>query len=238
MHSKIRKDKILSRNEACKEAISQELPMELIQAPLVETSHAQGSVIESRLLSSKVLAQEIAEAIESLKLIINRETQKSHSDSDDSDGDTDNDRMNAKVSDLEEASDNGDSDDGSKEQDTDGADEWTGFVPEEGSEADELNVDENGWESGTVYSDEGGEEGTETGSLSDADSTTLNAKSGSSSKMKGGISKITTSTGESAFLPSLSVGFVGGDSDWSENESDAGGPPAKKNRRGQRARKA
>ncbi|KAK0464608.1 BUD22-domain-containing protein [Desarmillaria tabescens] len=49
-----------------------------------------------------------------------------------------------------------------------------------------------------------------------------------------------SSTGASTFLPSLSVGFIKGneDSDWSDSDAKAGDIEQKKNRRGQRARRA
>lgn len=52
-------------------------------------------------------------------------------------------------------------------------------------------------------------------------------------------SKLKTSAAESTFLPSLSVGFIRGDSeasDWSDAETNVADP--RKNRRGQRARRA
>ena len=57
----------------------------------------------------------------------------------------------------------------------------------------------------------------------------------------GKVVKSLSSKNESTFLPSLSVGFVRGgsdDSDWSRAEDEGTDPEPKKNRRGQRARRA
>lgn len=54
------------------------------------------------------------------------------------------------------------------------------------------------------------------------------------------VAESSNPTSGSTFLPSLAVGFIRGDSDseWSDGEAAAGDLPQRKNRRGQRARKA
>jgi len=61
------------------------------------------------------------------------------------------------------------------------------------------------------------------------------------SNQNGGDSLIRTEAGESTFLPSLAVGYTRGDSsasEWSGDGRDTIDPSPRKNRRGQRARKA
>lgn len=112
-----------------------------------------------------------------------------------------------------------------------------------GFESDFVEVEgsDNGWESGSIDGGENPEiledEGTEISSeddLSDSEDSDVAVPILSALK-----SKIQTAS-SSTFLPSLSVGFIpGGDGSDSDDFSDADSvAPARKNRRGQRARQA
>ena len=116
--------------------------------------------------------------------------------------------------------------------------------------APEAEVEDDGWESGFI--DDAGakaDDGWESGSVKSAYSNRTSESDSSESTptfkktlLKAGSNptapaKSQSSTSESKFLPSLSVGFVRGDSD--SEFSDAEAPTEmRKNRRGQRARRA
>jgi BUD22 len=116
----------------------------------------------------------------------------------------------------------------------------------------DANMDMEGWESGSI--DEGGVEEPDDSDIGPNDTLTdeedaFNWESESESNKKtesrpskpGKADKSLSSKNESTFLPSLSVGFVRGgsdDSDWSETEGKDTDLEPRKNRRGQRARRA
>ncbi|GAW05739.1 Bud-site selection protein [Lentinula edodes] len=138
----------------------------------------------------------------------------------------------------------GNSEDSDVEMELGKADEAADDIEEE----DEGDTD--GWQSGTVGDDEkepedDWESGSVVGELDEymdedlpSDSQEeLKAASNKSGPMAKTNFKVLT--GESTFLPTLSAGFVrGSDSDWSDKEEDAADFGQKKNRRGQRARRA
>jgi hypothetical protein len=119
--------------------------------------------------------------------------------------------------------------------------------PEEGQ-------DDTGWESGTVGEDNVRESNSLDGGRSDSsdESSTTNSDSDSEGevvsdddlqvKVTGSHANIAKATNAySTFLPSLSVGYIRGDpddEDWSDSEAKFADTPQKKNRRGQRARRA
>lgn len=117
---------------------------------------------------------------------------------------------------------------------------------------DEEEVDDAGWESGSIRDGPGAQsESEESEDEQDEDSvdegnnkrsTSSKQDSKLSSTIKGTKAKPTQTkkVGESTFLPSLAVGFTRGDSDASDfsDDDDVGDVAPKKNRRGQRARQA
>jgi hypothetical protein len=135
----------------------------------------------------------------------------------------------------------------STEEDEDAA---TGGSDIDGFRADvEPDQSEDGWESGTVADeDELNDAGWESGSVeeqsleSDKEQNEADASPAKTRVPSHKAAEIPSKVaGQSMFLPSLSVGFVRGspgDSDWSDRDSDAGDVAPKKNRRGQRARRA
>ncbi|KAH8114528.1 Bud-site selection protein [Phellopilus nigrolimitatus] len=247
LRSKINKDPFLSRNADCQAAISSELQTSK-NDPVNAQPHR--AVVESRLLSSKVLAQEIASVVLSLKAVLGEDNK----------GNAAVEGVTSENGDLEEeeeeeagttdaaksvgrtkgriANDEGDGDG----EDTSGV-SWTGFGDVDGdestqetgdTESSEQDDEDDGWESGTVYSEESG-----IGQLSSDDSLLPQNMKKSHTKV-GGAKVKTGKAGASTFLPSLSVGFInaGSDSEWSDAEADLADSSLKKNRRGQRARKA
>jgi hypothetical protein len=129
---------------------------------------------------------------------------------------------------------------------------------EDGTDDDHAHFEEepidDGWESGTVKdsSDEGtddegddsaeepGRSGLASNSAADSSGNVGPASAKSTAPAKKKARAEPARPGESLFLPSLSVGFTRGDSDseWSDSEAKLADGDQRKNRRGQRARRA
>ncbi|KAF7768214.1 hypothetical protein Agabi119p4_7457 [Agaricus bisporus var. burnettii] len=225
--SKFAKDHLLSRHEAVNEALSQEVGNKVLSiAPLDGTT----GKAYSRLLSSKVLAAEISSLCRVLHELLDPEAKKS--------AETDNhvaldDRevtknvMSGKrtPSKLISVAD-------SK------ADSYLDLEKvvqgESGIEDDDLSYISNE----ELASAEEGDlkypqiESSEDDEMDDDDDRSIVKKIAPSAAKPSGV--------ESTFLPSLSVGFIRGsdESDWSDGEAQIADPGMKKNRRGQRARRA
>ncbi|KAF8073787.1 Bud-site selection protein [Lyophyllum atratum] len=203
--------------------------------------------VQSRLLSSKILATEVATVVEDLKNVLQPKVTPVDADIADDEpitkrpkkskkADTAKEKVPAKVSQAVVGS-QGDGDDDVLE---------------------EEEIDDEGWESGTVDDDEQEpQDGWESGSISgvgeddaaeesDDDEEELAVAPSTSKKappLKAPLTKAPPKTTglQSTFLPSLSVGFTRGesdDSDLSESEIKVADIDIKKNRRGQRARRA
>lgn len=255
--TKLNKDRMLSQNEHMQTALQTELSSHSL------TLSAPGSAarkVEDRLLSSKILAVEIQSVVMSLKQILDPSTQKAPQEGDDEDEEgailpSNSKRHRVAASDDQSDEGNSDSDKGAEAQ------EEAGWVS--GSVLDDDDEDAaDGWESGSVDSrnlhatdseDAGPDLDSEGGGSEDEDTDVdvsassdasrpkqiaeKGVKSGTVQKDPKGKSK---ALAESTFLPSLSVGFTRGDSDASDL-SDAETNVAdgvRKNRRGQRARRA
>lgn len=217
LSSKIKKDKFLSQDPNLQSAMSKSLSSTLI-ASAVPGSAA--GVVQSRLLSSKVLAVDVSRIIEGLRRLLNPAERVYHAEVD-----------STEVSPSRK-----------KKQKTQQNECWPNVPPVDTPE-DEPRADlgDDGWESGTIsdgdHSVQGDSEVDE-GSDEEDNSTSDNGDDDPSiprERPSQGKSKATQST----FLPSLSVGFIRGDSDtdFSDSEEKAA-DTAKKNRRGQRARRA
>lgn len=229
--------------------------------------HPQHAIVKARLLSSKVLAQEIDDVIQALRAVLGlhgKENVQASLEGSDVQKDSSL-KRSTEVQKVErkkksskddahiEGSDATDSEEGSEAEEG-----WTGFGDTNGegerdveSEAEEEADTEGkaaeaaGWESGTV--DDADDDDDDDLSDGDMNSDTVDDVASASSDEHGLLKKARPAAtpkskgkaGESTFLPSLSVGFVkGSDSDWSDAEADLADLPQKKNRRGQRARKA
>jgi len=220
--TKIKKDKFLSHDPNLQSAMSKSLSSSLIS--LAVPGSAAG-VVQSRLLSSKVLAVEVSRIIEGLRRLLNPAERGYQVEAD-----------TAEVSPPQK-----------KKQKTQQNEGLPKVPPADTASEDEprANLEDDGWESGTVSDSDGdhfvqgdsrvdeesGEEDHSTSDGGDGDDDLPIPRERSSR----GKSKATQST----FLPSLSVGFIRGDSDtdFSDSEEKAA-DTAKKNRRGQRARRA
>lgn len=208
------------------------------------TSTGTQQKVEARLLSSKLLATEVKLAIGHLRRVIDP-------------------MLRPKTRDKEEVqsrrSDTGDHDEDGRaivsgdelEMPSDIRPNSTGYVLDEADDS----VDDAGWESGSMYGFESGEDdgGKESENENENENENeVDIKDGgdeeSGSDLPPKRPKFTNNnekrtpavTTTSTFLPSLSTGFIRGDSD-SEFESDSEGEGVKssrKNRRGQRARQA
>ncbi|KAJ3509424.1 hypothetical protein NLJ89_g5231 [Agrocybe chaxingu] len=247
--SKVHKDHTLRDDEHIKAAIAKELENNLCAPAEPGTTLSK---IQSRLLSSKILAIQVASSVESLKVLLNPALKRHKPD----------DLTHSISSPLERPS--------KAQNDAHSNGNLMQAKPKSEPENDELSdgPDEGGWESGSIEetgSDNGWESGSIDGNVpddrkqstssedeaasdqeSESDFSVGAAKDKQIAKSKpqktsasAAKSGKTTSTAESTFLPSLSVGFIRGsdDSDWSETEGKAADMP-KKNRRGQRARRA
>lgn len=216
-------------------ALSKELTTNLLEPAEGGTVAAK---IQSRLLSSKVLSTEVAAAVEDLRsvIIIPTDSQEGDISANLDDSASERPTKMKKVA--------GNSEDSDVEMELGKADEAADDIEEE----DEGDTD--GWQSGTIGDDEKEpEDDWESGSVvgefdeymdedppsdSQEELKAVSNKSGSMAK-----TNFKVPTGESTFLPTLSAGFIrGSDSDWSDKEDDAADFGQKKNRRGQRARRA
>jgi hypothetical protein len=244
LKTKIHKDKVLSANEDLAAAVAKELATNLV---IPAASGSNLAKVQGRILSSKIVAMEVAGVVEALKMAISPELKKEKAlatgeaeetdEEEDDDGESEgNDvppskklklmRARAKVK------------EGEDEEESDASSRVLAF-------SDEEEVNDAGWESGSIYDDphSGAEDSKDDESNDDevapspvAQNASKAPSTSKNAKMKAGKSE---KPGESTFLPSLSVGFTRGDSDASDfSDDDAGDTAPKKNRRGQRARQA
>lgn len=217
LSTKIKKDKLLSQDPNLQSAMSKPLSSSLI-ASVVPGSAA--GVVQSRLLSSKVLAVDVSRIIEGLRRLLNPAERVYHAEVD-----------SAVVSPPRK-----------KKQKTQQNEGFSKVSPADTPEDEpRVNIEDDGWESGTVsdgdhsvQGDLGVDEGPD-----EEDNSTSDCGDDSPPVPRERPSRGKSKATQSAFLPSLSVGFIRGDSDtdFSDSEEKAA-DTAKKNRRGQRARRA
>jgi hypothetical protein len=235
LKTKILKNKSLSTNDAVRGAMKSELS----KAGMVAEIGTPAAKVHSRLLSSKVLAAEIASVMDTLRITVQPTTGRKVEGEKVSDEEVvppakkrkpktnklaakKSSQKSAKVA-VEEASE----EDEGKIEDVDGNGWESGSV----SDGDEAAL-EAGWESGTISSrsDQSDEWSGSDEENEPEDNPTIPSYS---------PKKATNKAGESTFLPSLAVGFTRGDSDSDFSDSEAKiVDGVKKNRRGQRARRA
>jgi len=233
---RLTKDKVLSENESMQTAMDQELSSNLLTLATGGTAAAK---VQSRILSSKILAAGVNTAMEDLRAVV-----QPVEDSQDADVSVDDDipERPRKLKKMEGKTSKAKAEDGDVEMDLDTTD---GKISEQ---TPDDEVDAAGWESGTVGDDEREPgDGWESTSLGDnesdgyMDEDTPDVDEGSMKPTtKIGTARSRNQDGQSTFLSSLSTGFVRGnsDSDWSESEAKVADFAQKKNRRGQRARRA
>ncbi|KDQ09868.1 hypothetical protein BOTBODRAFT_178610 [Botryobasidium botryosum FD-172 SS1] len=250
-YTKIRKDKALFANQHVVDAVAKELSV----PPATASGDSAKAKVESRLLSSKQLAIEVQSAIGALRLLVNPPARDEGGTKAEQEGH----ELKGKSIELKAKKE--------KKEKVGRAVETKQKAPkapapadEEENEDDQGAGDGDGWESGSVddveagSNEEASNDGWQSGSIhehedSDApdpsdDSDDEEDEEASSSRpspppAKRPKTKAPAEIKSSTFLPSLNVGFTRGDSDsdWSDGEADAADVP-RKNRRGQRARKA
>lgn len=240
LKTKLRKDKKLSQNEDLAAAIAQELTHLVVPA-------APGSnlaKVQGRLLSHKVLAAEVHAVVEDVRTTVFPELKAPAAPAaEDEVSDEEEPARPAKKAKVVSAD--------SAEEDEDEESDADGSIDRRVAFSEDEEGADDGWESGTVHGSDGSDEerssedeGGESDEAEDSDDSGAEdapAKQKQPSS-KGPAAKASTSkTGESTFLPSLSVGFTRGDSDASDLDDAEvaraeGG--VRKNRRGQRARRA
>lgn len=240
LKTKLNKDRLLSENEHIQAAISKELATNLLAPAASGTPAAK---VQSRLLSSKLLAVEVANAVQDLKAALLPKPEATEGEEEEEI--IERPKKVKKVGSVETTK--------SKERSI--LPEASGSGSEDEGEGEGEQSDAGGWESGTV--DENSEEEEEDPPaarnhllVSDGSSSTGDSSSDDELQVKAKVptKKVAASsvkpkvaTAQSTFLPSLAVGFVRGgseDSDWSDSEAKIADGDQKKNRRGQRARRA
>ena len=203
--------------------------------------------IQSRLLSSKFLSIQVATSLEALKVLLNPSLKQNVPEN--------NNNAHASSSDkiIERSSKS------RREMPTLQISSSTEKAPFRLDNSNQTaDTDMDGWESGSINEDgvEDSDDGWESGDIGPNDSQVgehasnqeseskdneTNVKTISKPSKAGKAAKTLSSKNVSTFLPSLSVGFIRGgsdDSDWSETEEKGTDLEPKKNRRGQRARRA
>ena len=230
LYRKLHRDKHIMSHPDASTAMAAELPGASVASHAEPKPKSAEAIVESRLASSKHLAKELSGIVVGLRALVL--------------GPTDN------AGDDEESGKTG-----SDGEPTIGQPEnEENDVPSEASDDSTAKANDAGWESGSISQDSDGDSDDETDSSSEVDAPPAKRQK-KSTPSKAHISGTDSSvkkkpdpkashpslTDDSTFLPSLSVGFTKGDSDISGDEvdfdSDAGSVgPARKNRRGQRAR--
>ena len=222
LSSKIRKDKILTSNNAI---------IAFLASPMFTTTDANNEArhvkVESRLLSSKILAAEAQEAVKRLRAVLEpgRTTKAQINvttmEAENNDQERDEEIDTKVVVDARLGLKSADDDRSNK------GDMQKAMLGEVLDEADDM-VDDDGWESGSI-------DNIEHAASDDEESNSPRQQT----RQRLGSLDPSSSAAASTFLPSLSVGYIKGDSDsdidMSDGETAANG---RKNRRGQRARQA
>ena len=250
LKTKILKDKGLAHNDDVQAALADKLSANLVAPQDLGSSAAK---VHGRLLSSKVLAEAVHAVVDTLREVLDPSLAKGKAhakkgangeadadDSADEDEESAVERSSKKARLVEESDEEEDEDEAEEDSDVE--------VDDAGWESGTIDGgDGAGWESGTVDDgddavvgssdedeDEEEEDDSEDHSEDDSDDAPIPQTKAATKDAK---SKSKTTGGESTFLPSLSVGFTRGDSDASDiSDGEADAP--RKNRRGQRARRA
>lgn len=250
--SKLKKDRVLSASEDVQVAIKSELSSNLL-VPAIPGSST--SKVESRLLSSKILATEVHSVIDALRNVIQP---KPKTDQEELGGEDEEEFVEEqRPSKLGKSDEPVTAGDDESDEDEEADDGWeSGSVPaDDGWESssirgtDDTNGDGDASEGNGKPPDSEGSarESSDNEDDSDASPRHLSSKSVKKAKRDAGhplsVKDIegkskAAAIGESAFLPSLSVGFTRGDSDASDFSDAESDKVERKNRRGQRARRA
>ena len=222
-------------------AMNKELDGSLVVIAEPGTTNAK---IQSRLLSSKFLSIQVATSLEALKVLLNPALKQNelennaHASSDKGIERPSKLRkempMLRATNSIEKAPSRLDNSNQTANTDMEG---WESGSINEGG----VEEPDDGWESGDIGPNDTQDDEYTSNQQSESKDSDMNVKSKSKPSKPGKAAKSPSSKNESIFLPSLSVGFIRGgsdDSDWSETEGKGTDLEPKKNRRGQRARRA
>ncbi|KAI5122796.1 hypothetical protein M0805_000139 [Coniferiporia weirii] len=233
LRSKINKDAVLSRNQSFQDVVASELKFPDGTNP-AEVMPQRASVV-NRLLSSKVLAQEISRLVQTLRTVLG-EGAKDKGTQVISEDDIAEEVEEDPAKGMDAVASDDDSEPEEAEGNSNGS--WGGFDDED-EDASEQEAVDDGWESGSVHSQDSDDVQSSSTSI-EGSRPVSPVPQKALKKARPAPERKPEKAGESTFLPSLSVGFVAGgsDSEWSDAEADLADSPMKKNRRGQRARKA
>ena len=225
LYRKLRRDKQIMSHPDASTAIAAELPSASIANSTEPKPKTAESIVESRLASSKQLAKELNGIVVGLRTLVLGPNGGANGEEESKETDSDTELTVGQPGDEENEDASGAEDDGA------------------------ANANDAGWESGSISQDTDGGSDESTDLNSEVEpppakrqktSTPSGVHIGSSVQKKTDPRASHPSLqDESVYLPSLSVGFIKGDSDVSGDEvdSDAGSVGlARKNRRGQRAR--
>ncbi|EIM86046.1 Bud-site selection protein [Stereum hirsutum FP-91666 SS1] len=215
LRSKLKKDKILSSNSSVTSAIATELP------PGTSTSTNTDPKVDSRLLSSKALASEVNLFVASLRLVINPQAK------------LDTEAESPRPTKLQKQ----DLPEGDHQSESEAEDIADLRIEDEPVDESSAVLEGDGWESGTIDGDSDEDDEDEDHKSSDGEERAPKSQQEKPKATYATSVKERPKPTESAFLPSLSVGFTRGDSD-SEFSDGEEKPTERKNRRGQRARRA
>ncbi|KAJ7780619.1 BUD22-domain-containing protein [Mycena maculata] len=221
LRTRLLSNRHLAENVALRAAIARELPLTL--------PSSTGSKVPARLLSSRALAAAVGLAVDIVRAAA---LPKPELDAAEVDEGADKEEADE---DEEEEEENEDEAEGA----ADAAGWESGSVNSGDGEDDEEEENDDGWESDSVHSDDGPPPAKKSASTPSISKPKSAPATKSTSSTKGATAIAKTAPANSQFLPSLAVGFVRGgssDSDLEDVDADAGGE--RKNRRGQRARRA
>ena len=242
LKTKLLKDRTLRENDDIMTAMNKELEGSLVVIAEPGTTVAK---VQSRLLSSKFLSIQVATSLEALKVLLNPalkqnepENNAHHASSDKGIERTSKLRNEMPTLLASKTSENAPStlDNSNQTADIDMEGWESGSINEGG-----VEEPDDGWESGDIGPNDAQDDEHSSNQESESEDNEMIVKIKPKLSKPGKTVKSLSSKNESTFLPSLSVGFIRGgsdDSNWSETEGKGTDLEPKKNRRGQRARRA
>jgi hypothetical protein len=200
--------------------------------------------IQSRLLSSKFLSIQVATSLEALKVLLNPALKQNEPENNahaSSDKGIERPSKLRKEMPMLRATNSTEKapsilDNSNQTANTDMEGWESGSINEGG-----VEEPDDGWESGDIGPNDNQDDEYTSNQQSESKDSDMNVKAKLKPSKSVKAAKSPSSKNESIFLPSLSVGFIRGgsdDSDWSETEGKGTDLEPKKNRRGQRARRA
>ncbi|KAJ7185606.1 Bud-site selection protein [Mycena filopes] len=242
LRTRLLKDRHIADSEPAQAAIARELPPTPSTAPVATNTNSK---VQARLFSHRALGAAVSEAVTGLRAVVLPPKVEGAEDALQPQLETPAGEGEGDEAEVEEAEDEEDEEDEEEEEDAAG---WeSGSVRAGAADSDSDAEDADGWESGSVDSDADAASPPAKKKAAPT-ATATKTKTPAPTKAKSAPAKKakpappTTSNGTSQFLPSLAVGYIRGGSSDSGFEDDVDvdgdGGGERKNRRGQRARRA